>query len=32
MESSPLITAKDFAEICLDVDTWNNLIKDGLLS
>ena len=32
LESSPLITTKDLAEIRLDVETWNNLIKDGVLS
>ena len=29
LESSPLITTKDLAEIRLDVETWNNLIKDS---
>ena len=32
LESSPLITTKDLAEIRLDVETWDNLIKDGVLS
>ena len=32
LESSPLITTKDLAEIRLDVETWDNLIKDGFLS
>ena len=27
-----MITTKDLAEIRLDVETWNNLIKDGVLS
>ena len=31
MESSPLPT-KDLAETRLDLETWNNLIKDGVLS
>ena len=31
MKSSPL-TTKDLAEYRLDVETWNNLIKDGVLS
>ena len=29
-ESSPLITTKDLAEIRLDVETWNNFIKDSI--
>ena len=32
LERSPLITTRDLAEIRLDVETWDNLIKDGVLS
>ena len=32
LENSPLITTQNLAEICVNLETWDSLVEDGVLS